>query len=329
MILRPRARGERLERLPFVEQDPRRALRPSGVSVPVDDRPLAEHGGVGLELLPQVPAQLHVVPEVRLGLDPADPLAVEHDGVVQEGVRGLRELPPKVLLGPVGDPVLLEPGREPCLALDPTDPLELPALRRVDPVLLQHLHDLPAQAGVRDLLGTTERVPEGAARGLARLLDHLGHEHGGESPLPSELEVAASPVPLLEETGSLLLHDIEALGRVAGDPVGVDHHQKVGVEPALLGHAVDVGMVLELTGELVVLLAGELGHGWKKSGRGGPMGPGLNVARGRRGPTMRGISPASRGRACAVRAWGSEGDAACGDGRRRGPRCAAPRRARS
>ena len=302
VVLRPRARGERLERLPVVEQDPRRALRPSGVAVPIDDRPLAEHVRVGLELLAQVPAQLHVVPEVRLGLDPADLLAVEHDGVVQEGVRGLRELPPKVLLGPVGDPVLLEPGRETGLALDPPDPLELPALRRVDPVLLQDLHDLPAQAGVRDLLGTAERVPEGAARGLARLLDHLGHEHRGEAPLPSELEVAPAPVPFLEEAGSLLLHDIEALGRVAGDPVGVDHHQEIGIEPALLGHAVDVGVVLELTGEPLVLLAGELGHGWKERGRRGPTGPWLNVAPGRRGWTMRAISPASRGRACATRA---------------------------
>ena len=247
------------------------------MAVPVDHGPLAEHLRVGLELLAEVPPELDLVPEVGLRLDPADLPSVQDDRVVQQGVRGLRELPPQVLLRAVGEVVLLQPGREPRLPLDPPGPLELSALRGVDPVGVQDLHDLPSQPGVRDRLRASERVPERAARGLARLLDELGHQHRREPPLPGDLEVAPPAVPLLEQARGLLLDHVEPLGGVPGDPVGVDHHEKVRVQAPLLGEPVHVGRLGELSGELLVLFSREHRHGRSPGpAQGVPKGPGLN-----------------------------------------------------
>jgi len=207
-------------------------------------------------LASKVLAELDVVAEVRLRLDPSELLAVEDDGFVEECVRGLRVLPPEVLLGPVPDPMLFEPGGEPLLALTAALALELHAVRGVDHVGGEQLFDLLAETGIRGGLGVEERPPDLLA-GDAELSEHLlAHEDGRELPFARDIQDRAAALPLGDELRELTFHDVEAPRRIAGDAMGVDHEEELLVPMFGVGEAMhvlvgDEGVVEALVGRSV------------------------------------------------------------------------------
>jgi len=231
---------DRLERFGIPQEDPRRGLGAVHVAVPVHHAPFSEELGVGSELAPQVLPELDIVPEVRLRLDPGQLLTVMQDRLVEERVRRLCVLPPQVLLGPVSDPVLLEPGRQAVLALPAALALEFHALGRVDPVRRQEFLDLPPDALVRRRLRMEEGLPHPLARD-PELAEHLlTHQHRREVPLLRDVPDRTAAFPLGDEAGDLPTDHVEPPGRVPRDPMRVDHEEELGVEVFRAGEAFDI-----------------------------------------------------------------------------------------
>jgi hypothetical protein len=238
--MRQYERRDPLKGVAVPQEDAGRGLGAVHVAVPVDHRALSEDLRVGPELPLQVPAEFHIVSEVRFRLDPGELLSEEDDRFVEERIRGLRIFSAEVLLRSIADPALLEPTVEALLAASAPLALKFHPVRRVDHVGFEQALDFVTDSFIGSGIGMEEHLPDLLA-GNAEMAQHLlTEQHRGEAPLSGDIEHRTAVLPLADEAGDLAAHDVEPPRRVPGDAVGIDDEQELLIELLLVGEAMDV-----------------------------------------------------------------------------------------